>query len=89
MPSADLFFESALAYQKSAAMKTAVELELFTAIGDGPSPVDQIAARCKATPRGIRILCHYLASMGLLDKRGEAFALTPVSAAYLSKSSPT
>lgn len=87
-PSPELFFESAFAYQRSAALKTAIELDLFTAIGDAQSSVDQIAARCKATPRGIRILCHYLASMGFLDKRGEAFALTPVSTAFLSKSSP-
>lgn len=88
MPSPELFFESAFAFQRSAALKTAIDLDLFTAIGDTPSSVDQIAARCKATPRGIRILCHYLASMGFLDKRGEAFALTPVSAAFLSKTSP-
>jgi SAM-dependent methyltransferase len=88
MPSPELFFESAFAYQRSAALKTAIDLDLFTTIGDTPSSADQIAARCKATPRGIRILCHYLASIGLLDKRGEAFALTPVSAAFLTKSSP-
>lgn len=88
MPSPDLFFESAFAYQRSAALKSAIELDLFSAIGDAPSSVDQLAARCKAAPRGIRILCHYLASMGFLDKRGEAFTLTPVSAAFLSKTSP-
>jgi 2-polyprenyl-3-methyl-5-hydroxy-6-metoxy-1,4-benzoquinol methylase len=89
MPSPELFFESAFAYQRSAALKTAIDLDLFTAIGDTPSSVDQIATRCQATPRGIRILSHYLASLGFLDKRGETFALTPVSAAFLSKSSPT
>jgi len=88
MPSPDLFFDTALAYQRSAALKTAIELGLFTAIGDGQSSVDQLAARCEAAPRGVRILCHYLASLGFLDKRGEEFALTPVSAAFLSKGSP-
>src|SRR4030095_15670872 len=88
MPSPELFFDSAFAYQRSAALKTAIDLDLFSAIGETPSPASQIAARCKATERGVRILCHYLASQGLLDKRGEAFALTPVSAAFLSKSSP-
>ena len=88
MPSADLFFETAFAYQRSAALKTAIDLDLFTAIGDAPSSVDQLATRCKAAPRGIRILCHYLTTLGFLDKRGEAFGLTPVSAAYLSKGSP-
>jgi 2-polyprenyl-3-methyl-5-hydroxy-6-metoxy-1,4-benzoquinol methylase len=88
MPSPELFFENAFAYQRSAALKTAIEIDLFTAIGDGPSSVDQIATRSKANARGVRILCHYLASMGLLEKRGDAFALTPASAAFLSKSSP-
>ncbi len=88
MPSPDLFFDTAFAYQRSAALKTAVELELFTAIGDAQSSVDQIASRCNASPRGIRVLCHYLASMGFLEKRDENFALTPVSAAFLTKGSP-
>jgi 2-polyprenyl-3-methyl-5-hydroxy-6-metoxy-1,4-benzoquinol methylase len=88
MPSPELFFDTAFAYQRSAALKAAIELGLFTAIGDGRSSVDQLATRCKAAPRGVRILCHYLASMGFLDKRGEDFALTPLSAAYLSKGSP-
>jgi 2-polyprenyl-3-methyl-5-hydroxy-6-metoxy-1,4-benzoquinol methylase len=88
MPPADLFFETAFAYQRSAALKTAIELNLFTAIGDTPLSADQLAARCKAAPRGIRILCNYLASLGFLEKRGESFTLAPVSAAYLSKNSP-
>jgi 2-polyprenyl-3-methyl-5-hydroxy-6-metoxy-1,4-benzoquinol methylase len=88
MPSADLFFETAFAYQRSAALKTAIELDLFTAVGDTPSSADQLAARCKAAPRGIRILCNYLASLGFLEKQGEGFTLAPVSAAYLSKNSP-
>ena len=88
MPSADLFFETAFAYQRSAALNTAIELGLFTAIGETPSTVEQVAGRCKAEPRGIRILCNYLASLGFLQKGGETFALTPVSAAFLSKDSP-
>jgi 2-polyprenyl-3-methyl-5-hydroxy-6-metoxy-1,4-benzoquinol methylase len=88
MPSPELFFETAFAYQRTAALKTAIELDLFSAIGDESSSVDAVAARCQAAPRGVRILCHYLASMGFLDKRGESFALTPVSAAFLSRNSP-
>jgi len=88
MPSPELFFENVFAYQRSAALKTAIDVGLFTAIGDAALSADQIATRCNATPRGIRILCHYLASMGFLTKKNETFALTPVSTAYLTKSSP-
>ena len=35
MPSADIIFDTLFAYQKSAALKTAIDLELFTAIDDG------------------------------------------------------
>ena len=35
MPSAEIVFDTLFAYQKSAALKTAIDLELFTAIDDG------------------------------------------------------
>jgi hypothetical protein len=48
MPSADLVFESLFAYQKSAALKSAVELDLFTAIDDGAPSASAIAQRANA-----------------------------------------
>jgi ubiquinone/menaquinone biosynthesis C-methylase UbiE len=87
-PSPELFFETATAFQRSAALKAAVDVELFTAIGEGNSTTSQIAARCQASERGVRILCDYLTIVGFLAKTGDAYALTPDSAVFLDRRSP-
>jgi ubiquinone/menaquinone biosynthesis C-methylase UbiE len=87
-PSPDLFLETANAYQQTAALAAAVELDLFTAIDAGASTTAEIAARCAASERGIRILCDYLTVLGFLVKTNGAYRLTRDSAAFLSKRSP-
>jgi 2-polyprenyl-3-methyl-5-hydroxy-6-metoxy-1,4-benzoquinol methylase len=88
MPSAAIVFDTLFAYQQSAALKTAIDLELFTGIDEGAATTAAIAARCGASERGIRILCDYLAVLGLLSKSGSTYRLVPESAAFLSKRSP-
>jgi SAM-dependent methyltransferase len=88
MPSADIVFDTLFAYQRSAALKSAIELEVFTAIDAGDSTAAAIAKRSGAAERGMRILCDYLTVVGLLKKSGSAYQLTPESAAFLSKRSP-
>lgn len=88
MPSPILFFETANAYQRSAAVKAAVELEVFTAIGEGNRTARTLAERCKASERGLRILCDYLTVIGFLKKENGAYSLTPDSAVFLDKNSP-
>jgi 2-polyprenyl-3-methyl-5-hydroxy-6-metoxy-1,4-benzoquinol methylase len=87
-PSPELFFNTVQAYQRTAALRAAVELDLFTAIGDGASTVPAIAAACGASERGIRILCDYLTIVGFLIKTGASYQLTPDSAVFLSQRSP-
>lgn len=87
-PSPDLFFETISAYQRTAALVTAIELDLFTAIGDGARTVQAIADRCGASVRGIRILADTLTIIGFLTKAGDAYTLTPDSAVFLTKHSP-
>jgi 2-polyprenyl-3-methyl-5-hydroxy-6-metoxy-1,4-benzoquinol methylase len=87
MPSPDLFFETVFAFERTAALKTAIDLDVFTALAEGARTAPAIAAQCGAAERGIRILCNYLTTLGLLEKIDDAFGLTPVSAAFLSKRS--
>ena len=87
-PSPDLFFETVWGYQRTAALKGALELDLFTAVGEGHATAAALAARCGASPRGARILCDYLTVLGFLVKDGERYALTPDSAAFLDRRSP-
>jgi 2-polyprenyl-3-methyl-5-hydroxy-6-metoxy-1,4-benzoquinol methylase len=87
-PSPELFFTTMFAYQKTAAMKAAIELDLFTAIGDGASTVPDIARATGASERGTRILCDFLTVNGFLEKSNGKYELTPDSAVFLTKRSP-
>jgi SAM-dependent methyltransferase len=88
MPSAEIVFDTLFAYQKSAALKTAIDLELFTAIDEGARTAAGIAARTNVSERGARILCDYLTVNKLLAKSDGMYQLVPESAAFLSKRSP-
>jgi 2-polyprenyl-3-methyl-5-hydroxy-6-metoxy-1,4-benzoquinol methylase len=82
-------FDTLFAYEQSAALKSALELDLFTAIDEGARTAAAIATRCNASERGVRILCDFLATFGLLAKTGNNYEVSPESAAFLSKRSPT
>jgi ubiquinone/menaquinone biosynthesis C-methylase UbiE len=85
--SLELFFETAHAFHRTAALKSAIELDVFTAIGEGADTADMLAHRCNASERGIRILCDYLAVIGFLTKAGHCYALTQDSAIFLDRRS--
>lgn len=87
-PSPAIVFETLTAYQRTAALRAAIELDLFRAIGEGASDVASIAAHCAASERGIRILCDFLTVYGLLSKGGDRYAHTPASAMFLDPRSP-
>ena len=87
-PTPQLFFQTANAYQQTEALKAAVELEVFTAVGEGNTTAVEIASRVNAAERGIRILCDFLCVMGFLTKDGRSYKLTPDSALFLDKRSP-
>lgn len=50
-PSPQLFFQTINAFQKTEALKAALELEVFTAIGEGNTTVAQIAQRTGASEK--------------------------------------
>jgi len=83
-----LFFDTMNAYQRSAALKGAIELDLFTAIGEGRHTPSDLAGQCQASERGIRILCDYLVVIGFLTKERDRYELTPDSGAFLDRHSP-
>jgi len=87
-PSPALVFDTINAYQKTAAIKAAIELDLFAAMAGAPATVEIIAGHCHASPRGIRILCDHLTVLGLLTKSGDQYALSPDSAVFLNPKSP-
>ena len=57
-PTPETIFDTLVAYQKSAALATAIELDLFSAVGAGATRLPALAKRCEASERGLRSLCH-------------------------------
>jgi hypothetical protein len=87
-PSPQLFFQTINAYQRTEALKGAIDLEVFTAISEGNNTSSEIAKRCETSERGMRILCDFLTIMGMLSKENDHYRLTPDSAFFLDKHSP-
>ena len=87
-PSPQLFFETINAFHRTAALKAAVDLGLFTAIGTKPATVEELATRCGCPARGVRILSDNLTVFGFLTKSDSRYALTKDTAFFLDKNSP-
>jgi ubiquinone/menaquinone biosynthesis C-methylase UbiE len=87
-PSPQLFFQTINAHQRTEALKAAIELEVFTAIGEGNTTPAEIAKRCQASEKGIRVLCDYLTIMEMLTKQDTHYSLTLDSSVFLDKRSP-
>lgn len=87
-PTPERIFGTLNAYQRSAALKAGITLGLFTAIAEGNTTVPDIARRCEASERGIRILCDFLTISGFLSKEAGQYGLAPDAAAFLNEHSP-
>jgi (2Fe-2S) ferredoxin/precorrin-6B methylase 2 len=74
------------AFQESRAILTALELDLFTAVGDGAGE-EEVAARLRADPRATEMLLNALASLRLLVKRDGVFHNSPAAARYFAAGS--
>ena len=75
-PSPEKLFETLHAFQQTAALKAAIELDLFTAIGEGLNTVSSLAKKIHGSERGVRIICDYLVVIGFLTKRDNRYGLT-------------
>ena len=87
-PSPLLFFDTVNAYQRTAVLRAAVELDIFSAIGEGKTTPAEIAERCEASERGVRSVCDYLVVLGFLTKENGHYGLTQDSAIFLDRRSP-
>lgn len=87
-PTPERIFNTLNAYQNTAALKTAIELDIFTAIGEGADQAATIATKIGAAERGVRILCDYLTILGFLTKETNRYVLTQESALFLDRRSP-
>ncbi|HVK03036.1 MAG TPA: hypothetical protein VM490_06155, partial [Armatimonadaceae bacterium] len=95
-PTPENIFNGLNAFQRTAALKTAIELDLFTAIaaeaesgGSAGATAAAVARRVGAAERGVRILCDFLMVGGYLTKDAAgAYRPTPDVASFLDRRSP-
>jgi O-methyltransferase domain/Dimerisation domain len=84
--------ETATAFWGSKVLLTAVELGLFTALGDGKRSASQLGETLGLHPRGTYDFFDALVALGFLDRDGDGpegkYANTPQTAAFLNKNSP-
>lgn len=88
-PNPGVIFETLNAYQRSMALKAAIDLDLFTAIAGGSQTAGAIAVAAGASPRGVRILCDYLVICGFLSKSGSGYSPSAEAAMFLDRNSPS
>jgi SAM-dependent methyltransferase len=81
------FREAMAAYRLPRIIFTALDLDLFTAIGAKAWTVPALAKRLRVNPRGLEILCRNLACAGLLIKAGFRYRNSPLARKELNKKS--
>lgn len=87
-PNPGLVIDTLNAFQKSAALKGAIDLELFSKIGTDVLTAAQIADRCQTDLRATRILCDFLVVNGFLTKEDLTYRLNATSSTFLDIRSP-
>jgi 2-polyprenyl-3-methyl-5-hydroxy-6-metoxy-1,4-benzoquinol methylase len=87
-PNPALIFDLLQAHQKTAALRAAIELDLFRAVGEGPGDAASLAKQCGASERGIRILCDFLTINDVLVKEDGRYRHSAMSGVFLDPRSP-
>lgn len=85
--------QTATAFWASKVLLTAVELDLFTTLGDEKLSAPQLGEKLGLHPRGTYDFFDALVALKFLDRDGDGpegqYKNTPQTAAFLSKKSPT
>lgn len=76
------------AFWESFPLHAAVNLDLFTRIGEDSLSAEEIASQWSGPQRSARMLLDALAAMGLLEKREDKYSNTETAKTFLVKTSP-
>ena len=82
------FRDTVAAYRLPRIIFTALDLDLFTAIGARSWTIPPLAKKLRVSPRGLEILCRNLACAGLLIKTGARYRSNSLGRRELSRKSP-
>jgi len=88
LPNPGRLLEEFLAFQRTLALRAALEMDLFTQIGCGADTIQELGEKCGVPERGMRILCDYLTVQGHLCKHEDRYSLPLPSRLYLTTASP-
>jgi 3-hydroxy-5-methyl-1-naphthoate 3-O-methyltransferase len=83
----DEMIDLARTFMQSRILLSAIELDLFSAVGEGAT-APAVAAKLGADTRATETLMNALAALELLAKRDGVYRNEPVAAKYLAQSSP-
>ncbi|MGD9851458.1 MAG: methyltransferase [Nitrospirales bacterium] len=81
------FRDAIYAFRVPRIMLTALELELFSKMGDRTWSLSSLAKRVGASQRGMEILCRNLSSIGLLEYKSGRYRSSKMARRYLNKHS--
>lgn len=74
-------------FQESRALLTAIELDIFTAVGQGATAA-QVSAKLETDRRATETFLNAIVAMGALTKNAGVYYNTPVTARYFVEGSP-
>jgi len=75
-------------YWTCCAVQAAVQLDLFTALADGPRTEEQLSASLSCDLRALHMLITSLVALEFLERKGETVIASPSALMYLAKTSP-
>ena len=78
-----------LGFWGSKTLLSAVELGVFTELGNGPLPGEELAARLDLHPRSWRDFFDALTALGMLERDDGVYHNTPETALFLDRSKPS
>jgi predicted O-methyltransferase YrrM len=76
------------AYWESFPLHVAVDLDVFTLIGEGSLSAEEVASRWRGNARSARMLLEAVTAMGLLEKKADKYSNTEAARTFLIKTSP-
>ena len=80
--------QMSFSHAPSRILSAGVQFAVFSHLAAGQKSVAEIAAAAGASERGMRMLLDALVGFQLLEKRGDKYELTPMSAEFLVRESP-
>ncbi|MEO8027786.1 MAG: class I SAM-dependent methyltransferase [Bryobacteraceae bacterium] len=87
-PSPALLMDTLFSFQRTHALKAAIDFDIFSGIAEGANTAPILAGRCATSEKGMRVLCDFMTINGFLTKSGEVYALTQDSNIFLNRHSP-